>query len=121
MHGVPNLTPESKNKTMSRKCLWCAMLAPTLLVGCASLAADPDTHDKRAILEDHPDYSWVGKHLDEVYQEAISHAIPDQRSVFTKEHVRWFLEREKLENDPDTYIAYSEQEIRDFAGNYDEP
>jgi hypothetical protein len=37
------------------------------------------------------------------------------------EHARWLLERETLRNDPDTYIAYTEQEIRYFAGNYDEP
>lgn len=33
----------------------------------------------------------------------------------------WLLERETLKDDPDTYLAYTEQEIRYFAGTYDEP
>jgi hypothetical protein len=32
-----------------------------------------------------------------------------------------FLNEKTLENDPDTYIAFTEQEIRYFAGYYDEP
>jgi hypothetical protein len=56
-----------------------------------------------------------------VYQEAIAHANSHLRAGFEKEHRRRLLEREKLKNDPDLYIAYTEQEIRYFAGYYDEP
>jgi hypothetical protein len=88
---------------------------------CVSLAADPSTQNSRARLEDHPDYARVEKRFDEVYHEAIAQANPHERAVFENEHAWWLLERETLENDPDTYIAYTEQEIRYFAGYYDEP
>ena len=99
----------------------CGIFAATFLAICVSSAADPRAQHNRARVEDQPDYSWVEKRFNEVYQEAIAHANPHQRAVFEKEHERWFLERKKLKNDPETYIAYTEQEIRYFAGNYDEP
>jgi hypothetical protein len=77
--------------------------------------------NKRARLEDHPDYFWVEKLFDDVYREAIARAEPHQRVIFEREHARWLLERKKLKSDPDMYIAYTEQEIRYFAGTYDEP
>jgi hypothetical protein len=106
---------------LEKKLMWCGTIAATFLVLCISLAADSSAQNKRARLEDHPDYAWVEKLFDEVYNEAIAQAVPNQRAVFEKEHARWLLEREKLRDDPETYIAYTEQEIRYFAGYYDEP
>jgi hypothetical protein len=99
----------------------CWIFGVTLLSICVSSAADPSAQKKRARLEEHPDYFWVEKLFGEVYEEAIAHAEPHQRAIFKREHARWFLERRKLKSDPDTYIAYTEQEIRYFAGTYDEP
>jgi hypothetical protein len=96
--------------------IWCAIFAVALLASCVSTVVGP-----RAKLEDHPDYARVEKRFDEVYHETIAQANPHQRAVFEKEHKRWFLDREKMKNDPDTYVAYAEQETRYFAGNYDEP
>ena len=58
--------------------------------------------NSRATLEDHPDYFWVEKLFNEVYQEVIASANPQERAILEKEHARWFLERETLENNPDT-------------------
>ena len=99
----------------------CAIFAATFLAVCVSPAAEPSGQNNRARLVDHPDYLSVEKRFDEVYQEAIASANPQERAILEKEHARWFLERETLENDPDTYIAFTEQEIRYFAGYYDEP
>jgi hypothetical protein len=104
-----------------RQFMWCGTFAATFFALCVCLAADPSAQNKKARLEDHPDYARVEKRFDEVYHEAIAQANPDQRAVFEKEHARWLLDREKLKEDPETYIAYTEQEIRYFAGYYDEP
>src|SRR5271166_1335728 len=106
---------------LEKQFMWCATFAATLLALWVSLAADPSAQNTRGRLKDHPDYAWVEKRFDEVYQEAIAQANPRQRAVFEKEPARWLLEREKLKEDPETYIAYTEQEIRYFAGYYDEP
>jgi hypothetical protein len=96
-------------------------ICATFLAIFVSSAAEPSAQDNGATLEDHPGYFWVEKRLSEVYQEAIGSANPQERAILEKEDARWFLERETLENDPDTYIAFTEQEIRYFAGYYDEP
>jgi hypothetical protein len=99
----------------------CLIFAATLLAVFGSPVAESSAQNSRATLEDHPDYFWVEKLFNEVYQEAVASANPQERAILEKEHARWFLERETLENDPDTYIAFTEQEIRYFAGYYDEP
>ena len=113
---------KGKNKPYCRETVYVVRdVAAAFLVLCVFLAAGASAQNKRGRLEDHPDYAWVEKRFDEVYHEAIAQADPHQRAVFEKEHARWLREREKLKEDPETYIAYTEQEIRYFAGNYDEP
>jgi hypothetical protein len=104
-----------------RRLIWYWVFGVTFLSICVCPAADSDTQNKRTRLEDHPDYFWVEKLFVEVYREAIARAEPHQRTIFEREHARWFFERKKLKSDPDIYIAYTEQEIRYFAGTYDEP
>jgi hypothetical protein len=99
----------------------CWILGVTFLSICASSAGESSARKEHVRLEEHPDYFWIEKRFDDVYGEAIARAEPHQRAIFKREHARWFLERMKLKSDPDTYIAYTEQEIRYFAGTYDEP
>jgi hypothetical protein len=99
----------------------CAIFAGMFLVIFVSRAVEPSEQNNSASLESHPDYLSIEKRFDEVYQESITSANPQQRSILEDEHARWFLERETLKNDPEKYIAYTEQEIRYFAGSYDPP
>jgi hypothetical protein len=109
-------------RPVSEKRLECCLIfVATFLAIFVSPAAESIAQNSRATLEDRPDYFWVEKRFNEVYLEAIASANPQERAILEKEHARWFLERETLENDPDTYIAFTEQEIRYFAGYYDEP
>jgi hypothetical protein len=101
--------------------VWCAIFAGTFLVTCVSHAVEPSEQSNVTRLEDYSDYLSIEKRLDEAYQEAMASASEQQRAILEDEHARWFLEREKLRNDPDIYIAYTQQEIRYFAGSYDEP
>jgi hypothetical protein len=104
-----------------KRLIWCAIFATTCLFSFVSPAADPGAKNNSSSLEDDPDYSWVEKRFDEAYREAIAQANPHQRAVFEKEHAKFLREREALRNDPDEWIAYTQQEIRYFAGNYNEP
>jgi hypothetical protein len=104
-----------------KRFMWCVIFAATYLAICVSTAAEPNAQKNGPRLEDQPDYMSIEKRFDEVYQEAIASADSPQRAIWEKEHARWFLERETLKDDPDTYLAYTEQEIRYFAGTYDEP
>jgi hypothetical protein len=104
-----------------KRFVWCGLFAATLLASCVSPNAPPKAQKNRARLGDDGEYLRVEKRLDEAYKEAVATANPQERAILEKEHARWFLERETLKSDPDTCIAYTEQEIRYFAGNYDEP
>jgi uncharacterized protein len=73
-----------------------------------------------SITQSQADLSSIEKKFEQVYQEANTNADPQQRAVLEKEHARWLIERETLRNDPDIYLAYTQQEIRYFAGSYDE-
>jgi hypothetical protein len=66
------------------------------------------------------DFYRLEKRFHQVYQEAIANADQHQQAILEKEYARWFVEREKLKNDPDSYIASTQQETRFFAGIYDE-
>jgi hypothetical protein len=101
--------------------LWCVVFAVTYLAVFASDAAEPSTQNKGAKLEEQPTNMAVENRFDEVYHQAIASANLQERVILEKEHARWLLERETLKNDPDTSLAYTEQEIRYFAGTYDEP
>ena len=120
-------TPSARTEQISAQEVVKASKGATVLIysevysELASAPADPSAQNKNARLEDHPDYARVEKSFDEAYHEAIAQANPHQRAIFENEHARWLLEREKLKEDPETYIAYTEQEIRYFAGYYDEP
>jgi hypothetical protein len=41
--------------------------------------------------------------------------------VLERDQLKWAREREKERGDPDAYIADTEQNIRNLAGNYDGP
>jgi uncharacterized protein YecT (DUF1311 family) len=104
-----------------KRFVWPVLFAATLLASCVSPVAMPRAQKNRARMEDNWDYLRVEKRLDEAYKEAVAGANAQERAILEKEHARWFVDRETRKNDPDTYIAYTEQEIRYFAGNYDEP
>jgi hypothetical protein len=106
---------------LEKRFMWCTIFAVTFLAIFVSRAAEPIAQNAGASLEEQPDYLRVEKRFAEVYQEAIASANPQQLAILEDERSRWFLERETLKNDPDIYIAYTEQEIRYFAGYYDEP
>jgi hypothetical protein len=104
-----------------KRFMWCVIFAATYLAICVSTAAEPSAQKNGPRLEDQPDDMSIENRFDEVYQQAIASANPQERVILEKEHARWLLERETLKDDPDTYLAYTEQEIRYFAGTYDEP
>ena len=88
---------------------------------CVSHATERNEQSNPPKVEDCSLGDSIDKRLDQVYQGAIASANEQQRAIFESEHARWFLEREKLKNDPDVYLAYTQQEIRYFAGTYEEP
>ena len=98
------------------------VLTATAITSCRSLPArtngDPA---KYARVEDHPDYERVEKRLHEAYEEAASHLNKRQRTVLEREQLKWASEREKERGNPDAFIADTEQNIRNLAGNYDGP
>jgi hypothetical protein len=108
-------------QTSEWRFIWCAIVAATFSAIFVSAAAEPSEQSKATRIEDYPDYLSLERRFDEVYQAALASADQQQRAILEDEHARWFLEREKLRNEPDTYIAYTQQEIRYFAGSYDEP
>jgi hypothetical protein len=105
----------------ARGFIWCAVFTATFLTICVSHAAEQSEQSNATRLEDFPDLLSLERRFDEVYRSALASANRQQRAVLQDEHARWSLEREKLRNDSDAYIAYTQQEIRYFAGTYDEP
>jgi hypothetical protein len=71
-------------------------------------------------LERQSDFHRLERRFQQVYQEALAYADPHQRAILKREYARWYVEREKLKNDPDSYVACTQQETRFFAGSYDE-
>jgi hypothetical protein len=103
------------------RCNWCSIFAATFLTICVSQAAVQSGQSNATRLEDCPEYLSLERRFDEVYRSALASANQQQRPVLQDERARWSLEREKLRNGPDAYIAYTQQEIRYFAGSFDEP
>ena len=101
--------------------IWCAIFTGTFVAICVSHATERNEQSNPPKVEDYSLGDSIDKRLDQVYQGAIASANEQQRAIFESEHARWFLEREKLKNDPDVYLAYTQQEIRYFAGTYEEP
>jgi hypothetical protein len=101
--------------------IWCAIFMATFLTICVSQGAEQSEQSNTSRLEDRPEYLPLERRFDEVYQAALASANRQQQAILQDEHARWSLEREKLRNDPDAYIAYTQQEVRYFAGSYDEP
>jgi hypothetical protein len=98
--------------------IWCAIFMATFLTICVSQGAEQSEQSNTSRLEDWSEYLPLERRFDEVYQAALASANRQQQAILQDEHARWSLEREKLRNDPDAYIAYTQQEVRYFAGSY---